>query len=64
MNNTQKFDFEAIMAKTNFLIGQYASGSANSVKTITARSVRSMIKAHHPAVNNLARPLHLVTKVI
>jgi hypothetical protein len=64
MNNVQKIDFEAIMSKTNFLIGQYAAGSANAVKTISDSAIRRMIKAHHPAINNAARPKHLVIKAV
>jgi hypothetical protein len=62
--HTHKIDFEAIMSKTNFLTGQYAPGSANAVKTISDNAVRRMIKAHHPAINNAARPKHLVIKPV
>jgi hypothetical protein len=59
---THKIDFEAIMAKTNFLTGQHAVDSAKAVKTISTGAVRRLVKAYHPAVNNAARPKHLVIK--
>lgn len=51
----QKIDFQAISARTDFLTGQYAMGSMQTVHMITAKAVKDLVRTHHPASRRLTK---------